>query len=82
MRRVGGLADTVVDCSLENLAEGKASGMVFDEFSVDGFTLAVRRAFALWARPKDWKAVRSHGMQQDYGWEVAARQYVSLYRSL
>lgn len=82
VRRVGGLADTVVDCSLENLAEGKASGMVFDEFSVDGFTLAVRRAFALWARPKDWKAVRSHGMQQDYGWEVAARQYVSLYRSL
>ncbi len=82
VRRVGGLADTVVDCSLENLAEDHATGMVFDEFSVDGFTQAVRRAIALWARPKDWKAVRSRGMQQDFGWEAAARQYVSLYHGL
>ena len=82
VRHVGGLADTVVDCSLENLADGTATGMVFDAFSVDGFTQGVRRAFALWARPKDWKAVRMNGMQQDYGWEAAARQYVSLYQSL
>jgi starch synthase len=82
VRRVGGLADTVVDSSLENLDDGCATGMVFDEFSVDGFTQAVRRAFALWARPKDWKAVRRTAMQCDFGWDSAARQYLALYRSL
>ena len=33
VRRVGGLADTVVDCSLENLHDGIATGVVFDCFS-------------------------------------------------
>ncbi len=82
VRRVGGLADTVVDCSLENLADHTASGIVFDEFSVDGFMQGVRRAFALWKRPKDWKSVRSNGMQQDHGWKTAAQQYLALYKKL
>lgn len=82
VRRVGGLADTVVDCTLENLDDGSATGMVFDEFSVDGFTQAVRRAFALWSRPKDWKAVRRAAMQSDFGWDAAATQYLALYRAL
>ncbi|MBS1155957.1 MAG: glycogen synthase [Proteobacteria bacterium] len=82
VRRVGGLADTVVDCSLENLTDGIATGMVFDEFSENGLTQAVRRAFALWSRPKDWKTVRRTGMQQDFGWHAAAEQYLALYRAL
>lgn len=82
VRRVGGLADTVTDCSLENLAEGRATGMVFDEFSVDGFVQGVRRAFALWARPKDWKMVRRSGMQQDCSWQPVAERYLALYRGI
>ena len=31
VRRTGGLADTVSDCSLENLADGVASGFVFED---------------------------------------------------
>lgn len=82
VRRVGGLADTVIDCTLENLADGCATGMVFDEFSVDGFAQGVRRAFALWSRPKDWKAVRSRAMSMDFGWDHAAIEYAGLYRVL
>ncbi len=81
VRRVGGLADTVVDCSLENLADGIATGMVFDEFSENGLTQAIRRTFALWARAKDWKTVRRTGMEQDFGWHAAAEQYLALYRT-
>lgn len=82
VRKVGGLADTVVDCALENLDAGVATGMVFDEFSLEGFTQGVRRAFALWSRPKDWKAVRSQAMSMDFGWNHAAREYADLYQEL
>ena len=43
---VGGLADTVTDCSLEAIDDGSASGFVFHEFSSDALRGAVRRAFA------------------------------------
>lgn len=82
VRRVGGLADTVVDCSLENLADGSATGAVFDEFSEAGFVRGVRRIMALWARPKEWKAVRRAGMDCDFGWTAAAEHYRDLYSSL
>ena len=60
MRRVGGLADTVVDCALENLADGRATGFVFDRFDVADYDAAVRRAFAL-ARhgPPSWRRVQA-----------------------
>lgn len=82
VRRVGGLSDTVVDCSLENLQEGIATGAVFDEFSSEELTRGIRRIFALWARPKEWKAVRQQGMNADFGWHTAAAQYCDLYRAL
>lgn len=82
VRRVGGLSDTVVDCSLENLHEGIATGAVFNEFSSEELTRGIRRIFALWARPKEWKAVRLQGMNADFGWDTAAAQYCDLYRAL
>ena len=81
VRRVGGLADTVVDCTLEDLAEGNATGFVFDEFSVAGFERALRRAFALYGRRAEWSAVRARGLRQDLGWQHAAAQYVALYQA-
>ncbi len=81
VRRVGGLADTVVDCTLEDLAEGRATGFMFDEFSVVGCERALRRAFALYGRRAEWGAVRARGMRQDLGWQNAAAQYVALYRA-
>ncbi|UXY14862.1 glycogen synthase GlgA [Chitiniphilus purpureus] len=82
VRRVGGLADTVADCTLENLADELATGFVFDEFNARGVTTAIRRAFALWARPREWKAVRRNAMQQDFGWAASAAAYIGLYQSL
>lgn len=82
VRRVGGLADSVVDSTLENMAEGRATGFVFDQFEPEAFTLAVRRAFALYGRKTDWEQVQHCGMQQHFEWDVAARQYLALYRQL
>ncbi|MDB5731126.1 MAG: glycogen synthase GlgA, partial [Variovorax sp.] len=63
VRRVGGLADTVVDCTLEDMADGEATGFVFDDFDSAGYDRALRRAFALYARPVDWRRVRATAMR-------------------
>ena len=82
VHRVGGLADTVVDSSLENLADDLATGFVFDAFERPGIVAAIRRAFALKARRTDWKAVVRRAMTQNFGWEAAALEYAEVYRGL
>lgn len=79
VHRVGGLADTVVDTTLEDLAAGTATGFVFDAFDADAYRRALRRAFALWSRPEFWARVRSAAMRQRFGWNEAARRYVEVY---
>ena len=82
VHRVGGLADTVVDTSLENLADGLATGFVFERFEPDALAAAIRRAFALYARSHDWRETRTRGMEQDFGWAASAQRYMALYREL
>jgi len=82
VRKVGGLADTVVDASLENIDDGLATGFVFDTFDDAGIDAALRRAFALYRRQADWKAVQQHGMQQRFDWDAAAAQYLTLYQQI
>ena len=82
VRRVGGLADTVVDCSLENLDDGLATGFVFDELSPAGFVGALRRAFALYRRPPQWRAVQRRGMSLRFDWHTAAQHYQAIYQTL
>ncbi|MGZ3183293.1 MAG: glycogen synthase GlgA [Telluria sp.] len=81
VRRVGGLADTVVDAALENL-DDTATGFTFDAFTPAAFEAAVRRVDALWRRPADWRNVRARAMAQHFGWEDPAAQYTQLYRSI
>jgi starch synthase len=82
VHRTGGLADTVTDASLENLADGTATGFVFERFEPDALTAAIRRAFALYARSRDWRETRARGMREDFGWAASAQRYMALYREL
>jgi len=79
VHRVGGLADTVVDCTLEDIADGHATGFVFDGFDADGYGRALRRAFALYRRPADWRRVRGTAMRQPADWQAAAARYIGVY---
>ena len=47
VRRVGGLADTVVDATSVSLAEDRATGFAFDEETPQALLSAIRRATAL-----------------------------------
>ena len=80
VRKVGGLADTVLDCSLENMADELATGFVFDAFDGAAMSAALRRAFALFQRKADWAQVQKAGMQQQSGWDAAAARYMALYQ--
>jgi starch synthase len=79
---VGGLADTVADASLENLADDLATGFVFERFEPKGLAAAIRRAFALYGRRTEWKATQRRAMRQDFGWGASADSYLALYREL
>jgi starch synthase len=82
VHRVGGLADTVVDAALENLADGSTTGFVFDRYDATAYGAALRRAFALHARRLHWRRVQTTAMQQVFDWGVAAASYLALYRTL
>lgn len=82
VRAVGGLADTVTDCTLENIDDGSATGVVFGELSAWGLRTALRRALALHRRPADWQTVQRNAMRQHFDWASAARAYLGIYRNL
>jgi starch synthase len=82
VRRVGGLADTVVDADAAALAAGSATGLVFAGATVPALREALSRAFALWQDPDRWARVRDGGLRQDFGWQPAAARYRALYRDL
>jgi len=81
VHRVGGLADTVTDSTLEDIAAGTATGFAFDRFEPEAYARAVRRAFALYRRPADWRAVRATAMSRPADWRQAATHYLSVYQA-
>jgi starch synthase len=81
-RRVGGLADTVVDATDGNIAHDKATGIVFQEPSASALLAAVDRALALWRDAGRWKRIMLAGMRQDFSWRRRADEYLHLYMTL
>ncbi len=82
VRRTGGLADSVVDVSPATLANGSATGFVFD--NADGSSLwgAVEHAINFYRRSRtDWEILAHTGMQQDLSWEASAQHYLELYQT-
>lgn len=82
VRRTGGLADTVNDANAVSLADGGATGFVFDDESGAALLAAVQRAVALYADRASWARVMRRAMSRDFSWNAAARQYLALYRGL
>lgn len=82
VRKVGGLADSVTDVSLENLADETATGFVFDRFDVPSFNAAIRRAFTLYRDQKQWHKVERRAMLQNFSWDLAAQKFMALYQQV
>ena len=81
VHRTGGLADTVVDATPSTLAEGCATGFVFEDYSVEALVKAVEEAVTLFANRAQWAQMMRTGMRQDFSWDRSARAYVQLYHA-
>ncbi|MFC1747587.1 glycogen synthase GlgA [Pseudomonadota bacterium] len=80
VRKTGGLADTVVDASDDNLAKGIATGFQFEHANSDGLWWATHRAITIYRdQPKQWQKMMLCGMKQDFSWKQSAKHYLELY---
>jgi starch synthase len=82
VRRVGGLADTVVDATPAALADGSATGFCFDAATPAALERCLRRAIAMKAEPLAWDGMVKAAMGQELSWHGPAQQYAQLYERL
>ena len=82
VRRVGGLADTVVDATAATEQADRATGFVFDAATPAALDAAIQRAIDAHAQPERWSRLMRRAMAQDFSWAGAAQQYLALYREL
>ncbi len=82
VRRVGGLADTVVDADAASLADGTATGFAFDEDNPRALIRAIERAVVLYREPEVWRRMVRRAMTRNFSWDTAARRYLRLYEEL
>lgn len=82
VRRVGGLADTVIDATPESLQAGTANGFVFVDANSRALAARIADACALYRDGTAWRLVQKRGMLQDYSWADSAVRYEALYRSI
>ncbi|MFT8244955.1 glycogen synthase GlgA [Roseomonas sp. BN140053] len=80
--RVGGLADTVIDCNTVALAAGVGTGLQFAPTTAPALRAALARLAALWRDPKAWQRAQRNGMAADLGWTQPARRYAALFQEV
>jgi len=82
VRRTGGLADSVVDATDENIANGKATGFVFEEYRAAAMMDALRRALSAFKKKPLWRQLQRTAMAQDFSWSASAKKYVEVFERI
>jgi len=76
VRAVGGLDDSIIDCS-QDLA--KARGIKFREYSARALAKAVRKALVLYGKPELLRRYRQNAMKTDFSWTKTVGEYLKVY---
>lgn len=79
VRAVGGLADSVIDASDVNRANGTANGFSFTDFRGESLFWNICRARSMFADKTAWRQIQRQGMQRDWSWTHSAGEYVRVY---
>ncbi|MDD2723379.1 MAG: glycogen synthase GlgA [Methylovulum sp.] len=82
VRKTGGLADTVIDTSWETLANGSASGIVFNDANSGSLLEAIKRTLLLYRNTEQWRKMQANAMCKDFTWRRSAEEYLRLYESI
>jgi starch synthase len=81
VRATGGLADTIVNASEENIRAGTGTGFSFHDYTAHALYETVKWALTLYrTRPADFQSVVRNAMKQDWSWTRSAVKYEELYR--
>ena len=77
---VGGLADSVVDCTPESMGNGTGNGFKFTQYTSEAFLACVWRAVGVFQHDKmTWNRLIKNGMSRDWSWTRSAADYVRIY---
>jgi len=82
VRRTGGLADSVCDTTETTLADGTATGFVFDLANRQSLLNTIQRAIERYRNKPVWAQIQRNGMSKDLGWDHSASAYRDTYQSL
>ena len=82
VRRVGGLADTVVHASEASLGNNSATGFVFDRANSGELWAAMIQAIKTFSEHHVWEQILQRGMAQNFSWDGAAKSYLALYEQV
>ena len=78
VRAVGGLDDSVVDCSQD---AKHANGIKFHEYSARALAKAIRKAMALYQEPDLLRRYRQDAMKTDFSWNQTVGEYLKVYEA-
>ncbi len=76
VRKVGGLADSVIDF---DPAKEEGTGFVFENFDPYAMLVAIIRAKETFRNKKEWQGLVERSMKQDFSWTKSAEEYVKLF---
>ncbi len=79
VKRVGGLADTVIDVTPAALTAQQATGFTFEAHTAEALVDTVQRAVTAFRDHPLWTRLMQAGMRQDFSWGRSARAYVQVY---
>jgi starch synthase len=80
VRNTGGLADSVVETTRATLADGSATGFLFNPPDPAALSSTIREALACYRNRSCWQSLIRNGMGSDFSWSRSAEAYVDLYR--
>ena len=82
VHKTGGLADTVIDASEENIRNKSATGFVFETPTADALFNTLQRAFKVYRNQPVWRQIIHTAMRQDFSWTHSAAEYARLYEKI
>jgi starch synthase len=78
---VGGLADSVTNLTPLSIADGRANGFAFYDYTPDAFLGTFRWALNTYRDRDTWRELQRNGMSIDHSWAHSAGEYVEVYES-